>query len=269
MPFVQGVFCATINKILSLCYLCSNFRVSSFWLLPVCPWADTDVCGIRVVREEGFQPLWERDPLVHGDWDNHPGRVPVGVPATPAPDLQHAGRGVLRPGVALRRREHRRKQGDYQSQYHHILHRVDFWIEILGHTLSIPLYSEPRILTLVYRSWQKIPSWTCFGCHKVASNRLVQSWQMIPWLTEGVIVLHHNGVSLLSMAPYSCGVAREKGLFCSRFDECINTLCLFPENCPSFEYFLQAKNLLILSYLIYFDQGKRSCPETSCVIWNA
>ena len=39
------------------------------------------------------------------------------------------------------------------------------------------------------------------------------SWQMIPWLTEGVIVLHHNGVSLLSMASYSCGVAREKGLF--------------------------------------------------------
>ena len=36
---------------------------------------------------------------------------------------------------------------------------------------------------------------------------------MIPWLTKGVIVLHHNGVSLLSMAPYSCGVAREKGLF--------------------------------------------------------
>ena len=74
---------------------------------------------------------------------------------------------------------------------------------------------------------------------------------MIPWLTEGVIVLHHNGVSLLSMAS-SCGVAREKGPFGSHLDECTDTLCLFPENSTSFGYFLDVKMFanFVLSHVL-------------------
>ena len=70
------------------------------------------------------------------------------------------------------------------------------------------------------------------------------------------------------MASSSCSVAREKGLICSCFDECTDTLCLFPENCTSFEHFLQVKIFIILSYLIYFDQGKHSCPGASCPLYN-
>ena len=87
---------------------------------------------------------------------------------------------------------------------------------------------------------------------------------MTPWRTKGVLGLERNGVSLWSIALYSCGVAIEKGLLGSCFDNCTDTLCLFPEYCTSFEYFLHSNILLILSYFIYFDQGRRSCPRASC-----
>merc|ERR1719322_2217980 len=60
----------------------------------------------------------------------------------------------------------------------------------------------------------------------------------------------------------------KKGPFCSHFDICIDTVCLFPENSTSFEYFMHVKMFLILCYPIYFDQGKHSCPVASCVTIN-
>ena len=65
------------------------------------------------------------------------------------------------------------------------------------------------------------------------------SWQMIPWLTELIIVLEHNGVSLWSKASSSCNVVREKGLFAAilttvqthcayskKFVPCLNIFCM-------------------------------------------
>ena len=37
---------------------------------------------------------------------------------------------------------------------------------------------------------------------------------------------------------------------------------------PVLNIFLQAKSLLILSYLIYFDQGKEVCQGASCIPIN-
>ena len=70
------------------------------------------------------------------------------------------------------------------------------------------------------------------------------------------------------LASSSCGVVKEKGHFCSHFGICTDTVCLFPENYTSFEYFLQVKMFfLILCYLIYFDQGKSRCPGASCLLY--
>ena len=74
-------------------------------------------------------------------------------------------------------------------------------------------------------------------------------------------------VPMWYVASSSCGVAREKGLFCSCFDNCADTMCLFPENCTNFEYVFHIKMFVDFSYLIFFDQDRHSCcPGTSCYI---
>ena len=63
------------------------------------------------------------------------------------------------------------------------------------------------------------------------------------------------------MASSSCGVAREKGLFGSRFDNWTDTLCLFPENGTTFEYFLHVTFLWVLMMAV-----KRPNPSLSLTV---
>ena len=147
---------------------------------------------------------------------------------------------------------------------------ASFWGHFMGrqgleHRYSLGFHSYQHfhilILTLVYRSWQKIPSW-CYRCRQVTSNPQDQSWQMVPKLIENVIVLHHNGVSLWSMASSNCGVAKEKGLFLQPFWHMYRHSV--PENYTSFEYFFACKNICWFVLYLLFEQGRRSCPGASC-----
>ena len=150
---------------------------------------------------------------------------------------------------------------------------ASFWGHFMGrqrleHRYSLGFHSYQHfhilILTLVYRSWQKIPSW-CYRCRQVTSNPQDQSWQMVPKLIENVIVLHHNGVSLWSMASSNCGVAKEKGLFCSHFDICTDTVC--QKITPVLNIFCKKKCLLnfVLSDLLWSGQAWLSKGLLFCV----
>ena len=58
------------------------------------------------------------------------------------------------------------------------------------------------------------------------------------------------------MTSSDCGVAKENGIFGSCFDNFTDTLCLFPENCTSFDYVLHVFFVgFVLSYLLLSGQA--------------
>ena len=63
------------------------------------------------------------------------------------------------------------------------------------------------------------------------------------------------------------GVAKEKGLFGVCLDNWWNRLRLFPENCMWFWKKMHVE-MLILPFFLYFDQGRRSCPRASCIVYR-
>ena len=87
---------------------------------------------------------------------------------------------------------------------------------------------------------------------------------MIPLRPERGIGINHSGVSLWSMASFSCGVAREKGLFGICFDKSTDTA---PFTRILHRLWTFCSFIFVVNF-IYFDQGRRSCPGASCILYN-
>ena len=78
-------------------------------------------------------------------------------------------------------------------------------------------------------------------------------------MTCGIVGVVCMWFTVRSKSSCSCGVAREKGLLGSHLNNCLLTLCLFPNKLVSFEFETHYVNEIVITHFIdIFDEKKSS-----------
>ena len=157
----------------------------------------------------------------------------------------------------------------YHPLRSHILTLCCWCIMLSGHAISYCHQFAYFIahfyitLILVYMSLEKILRSTPFG-HSVCQNRRLEpNFDRVIWKFI-TLCLKLCGALLRYAASSSCGVAREKGLLGSCFDNGIKDTVPFPRNLHQF-WICFACAFVNFSNFINFDQGRLSCPGASCI----